>query len=318
MAQNVFRRLSRTTSVRARSIYTRGGLALFLAAAVLVTDSCGGDTNGVTTPAPVVVRIDVTAPVSTLSPGQTVQLSAVAKTAAGAVVAGSPTWTSSANAVATVNASGVVTAVAAGAVTITATQGGIGGTSALSVIAAGGVVASINITLSDAALPIGSLGQASVSARNANNAVIALGNRLITWSSTNTAVATVSSGGVITTAGIGTAQVRASVIEGTVAIVGNATLNVVANPDAKPTVDVSMPGLTFSPTDIILKVNGTVRFIFPSLAHNAIFTPRVTGAPADIGVLSNQTVSRTFTTVGVFPFVCTLHNGMVGTVVVSP
>ena len=99
---------------------------------------------------------------------------------------------------------------------------------------------------------------------------------------------------------------------------GNATLSVVANPDAKLTADVTMPGLTFSPADIILKVGGTVRFIFPNVDHNVIFSPRITGSPADIGILSSQTISRTFPTVGVFPFVCSLHNGMVGTVVVSP
>ena len=318
MGLNMFRRLPLTHVVRVRAICTRLGLALILGATVVVVGSCGGDSGGVTTPDPVIARIDVTAPVTTLSPGQTAQLSAVAKTSAGAVVAGSPSWSSSANAVATVNASGVVTAVAAGAVTITATRGGISGAAALTVIVAGGTVATVNVALSDVTIPIGFSAQATVSARDANNALVALGNRSLTWSSTNTAVATVSSSGVITTGGIGSTQIRASVVEGTTTVVGNATFTVVANADAKATVDVSMPGLTFSPADIVLKVNGTVRFIFPSLAHNAVFTPRITGAPGDINILSNQTVSRTFTTVGVFPFVCTLHNGMSGTVVVSP
>jgi len=217
-----------------------------------------------------------------------------------------------------VNAAGVVTAVASGAVTITATRGGISGTAALAVIPAGGVIATVNVALSDATLPIGFAAQATLTARDVNNAVVALGNRSLTWTSTNTAVAAVSAGGVITTAGVGSTQIRASVIEGTTTVIGNATFAVVANSDAKASVDVSMPGLTFSPADIVVKVNGTVRFIFPSLNHNVIFTPRIAGAPVDIGILTNQTISRTFATVGVFPFVCSLHNGMVGTVVVSP
>ncbi|MEP6835898.1 MAG: Ig-like domain-containing protein [Gemmatimonas sp.] len=318
MAQHFNRRLPLTIRGRARAIGMRLGIALALGAAVFTVQSCSSDSGGVTTPDPVISRIDVTAPLTTLSPGQTVQLSAVAKTAAGAVVAGTPTWSSSSTEKATVNGSGVVTAVAPGAVTITATRGGISGTTALTVIAAGGAVATVSVALSDVTLQIGDLAQATVSARDANNAVIALGNRPLTWSSTNIAVATISSAGVITTAGIGTTQIRASVVEGTTTVIGNATLTIVANPDAKASVDVSMPGLTYSPADIVLKVNGTVRFIFPSMDHNVVFSPRIAGSPADIEIRSNQTVSRTFTTVGVFPYVCTLHNGMVGTVVVSP
>ncbi len=303
---------------RPQVLLTRLGFALVLGAAGFLVASCGGDASGPTTPAVVISRVDISAPVTTLSPGQVVQLSAVAKTSAGVTVAFTPTWSSSANAVATVNSSGSVTAVAAGAVTITVTAGGVSNSIALTVIQAGGVVSVVNVKLSDAALVIGDLGQATVSLRDVNNAVIALGNRALTWSSTNVAIATVSSAGVITTAGTGTTQIRASVVEGANTVVGNATLSVVANPDAKLTVDVTMPGLTFSPSDIVVKLNGTVRFVFPDLNHNVFFTPRIPGAPADIGTLSNQTVTRTFTTVGVFPYVCTLHNGMVGTVVVSP
>jgi plastocyanin len=305
---------SRTTRLLGRTLIAA---ALLASPAAIV--SCGGDSGGgVTIPDPVVTRVDVSAPVSTLSPGQTAQLTAVAKTADGTTVAGTPTWSSSATNVATVSASGLVTAVAPGAVTISASRGGISGSTALTVIAAGGTVVTVNVTLSDAALPIGDLGQATISARDANNAVVALGNRTITWSSTNTAVATVSIAGVITTTGIGTTQIRASVPEGGNAIVGNATMTVVANPDARQTVDVSMPGLTFSPADIVLKQGGTVRFIFPAMDHNVIFTAGQAGAPANINILSNQTVSRTFNTVGVYKYDCTLHNGMVGTVVVSP
>ncbi|MGV3711308.1 MAG: Ig-like domain-containing protein [Gemmatimonas sp.] len=311
--------MKRTVNSRRMRLVKRALIAVTLIASPAIIASCGGDSGGgVTVPDPVITRVDVSAPVSTLSPGQTAQLTAVAKTADGTVVSGTPTWTSSATNVATVHASGQVTAVAPGAVTISAARGGISGSTSLTVIAAGGTVVTVNVSLSDAALPIGDLGQATVSARDANNAVVALGNRTITWSSTNTAVATVSNAGVVTTTGIGTTQIRASVPEGGNAVIGNATLTVVANPDAKQTVDVSMPGLTFSPADIILKQGGTVRFIFPAMDHNVIFTAGQAGAPANIGILSNQTVSRTFNTVGVFKYDCTLHNGMVGTVVVSP
>jgi plastocyanin len=50
--------------------------------------------------------------------------------------------------------------------------------------------------------------------------------------------------------------------------------------------------------------------------HNAIFNKTAPGAPPDIPVVMDTTVSRTFGTVGTFPFVCTVHPGMAGEVVV--
>jgi plastocyanin len=301
-------------------MFTRVGVAIALGLSAAVVASCGGDSgeNPIDTP-PAVTSVEVTAPATTLSPAQTVQLTATARSVTGAAVPCSFSWTSSAPTVATVSSSGVVTAVAAGAVIVSARcQTTPTGSIALAVVPAGGTVTTLAVSLSDPALAIGDLGQATVTARDATNAAIALGNRVITWTSTNTAIATVSPGGIISAIGIGSTQIRASVVEGSNTIVGNAALNVVANPDAKQSVDVSMPGLTFSPADVVVKVGGTVRFIFPNMDHNVIWSPRITGSPTDIPILSNQTVSRTFPTAGVFPYVCTLHNGMVGTVVVSP
>jgi len=301
-----------------RSIAARFRFAALAASAVLTLSSCGDGNQGPTTPVVTITRIDVTAPTSTLSPPQTTQLTATPRTSTGAVASTAVAWSSSANAVATVNSSGVVTAVAAGSVTITASGGGVSGSTTLTVVAAGGVIAALNITLSDPILVIGNLGQASVSARDANNAVIAIGTRTITWTSTSPAVATVSAAGIVSAVGVGATQIRAAVVEGGNTIVGNASFSVVPDPDAKQSADVTMPGLTFSPTDVVVKVNGTVRFIFPTLDHNVIWSPRITGSPADIGILANQTVTRTFPQAGVFPYVCSLHNGMVGTIVVSP
>ena len=308
---------------KTRSLRTllRVASAVVLALASFTVASCGGgDKTGGITEQPVISRIDVSTSTATLSPAQTVTLNAVARTAAGVVVSSpSFTWSSSANGVATVNSSGTVSAVAPGAVTITAASGSVSGTVALTVVAAGGTVMIVAVQLSDPALIIGGLGQAVASARDLNNQVIAIGMRPLTWTSTNASIATVSTAGVITAIGIGTTTIRASVTEGSNAIVGtSSTLTVVANPDAKASVDVSMPGLTFSPADIVVKLNGTVRFIFPPMQHNVFWRATQTGAPTDINTTQNMTVSRTFNTVGVFPFVCTLHDGMAGTVIVSP
>ncbi|MEP6763769.1 MAG: Ig-like domain-containing protein [Gemmatimonadaceae bacterium] len=313
--------ISTNQPTRARAGVLRIAAALMLSAASLTVTSCGGGDNGVTDPPVVVIsRIDVTASTATLATAQTLSLNAVARSAAGAVVASpSLTWTSSASGVATVNGSGTVTAVAPGTVTISAASGAVSGTVALTVVAAGGIVVTVAVQLSDATLQLGALGQAVASARDANNQVVAIGTRPLTWTSTNANVATVSLAGVITAVGIGTSTFRAAVTEGSNTVAGtSSTLTVVANPDAKASVDVSMPGLTFSPSDIVVKLNGTVRFIFPPADHNVFWNAGQIGAPANINTIQSVTISRTFSTVGVFPFVCTLHNGMVGTVVVSP
>jgi len=99
---------------------------------------------------------------------------------------------------------------------------------------------------------------------------------------------------------------------------GSVQLIVSGIPNAPTTADVFMPGLTFSPFETVVKQGGTVRFIFPALVHNVIWDRRLAGSPADINTISNVTVSRTFPTVGVFEYTCTLHPGMDGTIIVSP
>jgi plastocyanin len=80
-------------------------------------------------------------------------------------------------------------------------------------------------------------------------------------------------------------------------------------------VDVNMPGLVYNPNNISVAQGGTVRFIFTAVAHDVRFNG-ATGAPADIEVVSNVTVSRTFANKGTFNFLCTLHAGMTGVVTV--
>jgi plastocyanin len=75
------------------------------------------------------------------------------------------------------------------------------------------------------------------------------------------------------------------------------------------------PGDIFSPFLVDIRRGGTVRYVFPQRAHNVIFA-NVAGAPQSIGIVSNQTVSRTFNTAGTFDYTCTLHPGMDGRVVV--
>ena len=80
------------------------------------------------------------------------------------------------------------------------------------------------------------------------------------------------------------------------------------------TVDVTMPSTVYNPNHIDILHGGVVNFVFASLAHDVRFSG--SGAPADILATTSTTVTRTFTTVGTFTFLCTLHANMTGTVVV--
>lgn len=87
------------------------------------------------------------------------------------------------------------------------------------------------------------------------------------------------------------------------------------NPGAV-TVDVFTPGLVFSPAFLVVSKGTTVRFNITGVAHDVTFQ-NVTGAPQSIPVTTNQTLSRTFNTKGVFPFDCFTHPGMSGQVTVE-
>ncbi len=69
----------------------------------------------------------------------------------------------------------------------------------------------------------------------------------------------------------------------------------------------------FSPSAVTIVRGGTVTWTFGSVAHNVIFN-QTTGAPTNVPIVSSTTESRTFISDGTFPYVCTLHAGMTGTV----
>ena len=290
-------------------------------AGLVLLAACGDGSSSVTTPPtlPVVSRIDVSAATTALTTQQTVQLSAVARTSSGVVVGSAqPVWSSTAAGIATVSASGLVTGVAAGSATIRATVGAVSGTLDVTVTSGAGVLATIVVNAQDLTIQLGQLTQATVSGRDALGGAAALGTRAVTWTTSNPAIATINSAGVVTGVGVGTVSLQASVADGAVPKTASAQLVVTGIPNAPTSADVVMPGLIFSPTETVVKQGGTVRFVFPPLAHNVIWDPRLAGSPADINTTSSTTVSRAFATVGVFQFKCTLHPGMDGTVIVSP
>jgi len=120
-----------------RSRLLRAGPILVLALAPLLC-TCGGDSSTGPPAAPTVASVAVTPADASLSAiGETVQLTAAARDAAGGMIAGrSFTWGTSDGSVASISSAGLVTAVAAGNAEVTASTGGISGSASVTVQAA--------------------------------------------------------------------------------------------------------------------------------------------------------------------------------------
>ena len=134
--------------------------------------------------------------------GQTIQATALPKDGLNNTLSGfAVTWTSSAPAVATVSASGLITAVGPGTTTITATSGGKSGT--LNVTVTLTPVARVALTLTKAA-KVGRTVTVMAELFNSTGAVLNQANRTLGFHSSDETIATISPTGVITGLNYGT------------------------------------------------------------------------------------------------------------------
>lgn len=178
--------------------------------------------TGLTVTAPTIVSIAVTPVGLTLGIGINQQYVATATYSDGSSVdlSGGVTWTSSSSSVASINSSGVATTVAAGQTTITATVGSLSDTANLTVVAAH--LASISVTPATQAMAVGTT-QQFVAVGSFDDGSTQLLTSL-TWSSSSNSVATVSTTGLVTAVGTGTATLTAT--SGTIS--GTASLTITA------------------------------------------------------------------------------------------
>lgn len=107
---------------------------------------------------------------------------------------------------ATVGSTGLVTGLTPGNATIAATSEGVSGTAVLTVLPP--PVATVQVTLALSTIMVGSTTQASATLKDATGST--LGGRTVTWSSSNQAVATVSSAGIVSGVAAGTAVITAA------------------------------------------------------------------------------------------------------------
>jgi len=196
---------------------------------------------GITVTLAPVASVAVTLAAGTVAIGQTTTASAVMRDASNNVLTGrAVTWSSDNTAVATVNSSGVVTAVSVGSANIQATSEGVTGQAAVTVSPV--PVASVTVTLADGSLFAGQNTTASAVTRDAANNILT--GRSITWSSSNTAVATVNASGVVTAVSVGSANIRAT-SEG---VTGQAAITVSAVPVASVTVNLGSASINVGQT----------------------------------------------------------------------
>jgi hypothetical protein len=140
-------------------------------------------------------------------------------------------WTSSDTTIATVSDSGLVRGLAAGGVNIIARNRTVTGSAPLTVTASDPTtipVASVAVALASSTLNPGQTTQATATTLDANGSV--LSGRAIAWSTNNTAVATVSSAGLVTAVASGNVLIAAT-SEGKS---GNAPLTVQSTPPPPP------------------------------------------------------------------------------------
>jgi trimeric autotransporter adhesin len=176
-------------------------------AGLLLLAACSSPGSDTVPPPAAVASVSVSGSTSPMTVGATAQLAATPRDASGTALTGrTVTWSTDAAAVATVSGTGLVTAIAPGPATITATSEGIAGSAAITVIPV--AVASIAITAPKLAFLVGDASQYSAQPKDAQGNPLA--GRSVAWSSTQTAVATVSSAGLVTAVGVGTSSITAS------------------------------------------------------------------------------------------------------------
>src|SRR5213596_49514 len=167
------------------------------------TDTANVTVAGCTVP---VASVTVSPGAPTVQVGQTTQLTATPKDANGTPLTGRVvTWSSDNTAVAMVDGSGLVTAVAAGSATITATSEGQSGTASVTVSTV--PVASVTVSPSPASVQQGATVQLTATPKDANGTPLT--GRVVSWSSNNTAVATVN-GGLVRGVVAGSATITAT------------------------------------------------------------------------------------------------------------
>ncbi len=194
-------------------ISSTGLVTLVAAGTTTISATSEGVTSGsaltVTASPAVVATVGVTPATFAGDVGETVQLVATPRDAGANALSGKViTWASSAPAIATVNATGLVTLVGAGSVTITATCETVDGTSAGTVTAAEVPVSTVTVAPGSFSITAGATQALTATTRDVLGNILT--GRVVTWASSNTSIATVNGSGLVTGVAGGSATITAT------------------------------------------------------------------------------------------------------------
>src|SRR6266571_2989223 len=196
-----------------------------------------------------VASVTVSPTAASLTVGATTQLTATPKDANGTALSGRVvTWATSNAAAATVSASGLVTGVAAGSATVTATSEGQSGTSAITVTNV--PVASVTVSPAAVSLTVAQTMQLAAVTKDAAGNVLT--GRTVTWTTSNSTVATVLATGLVTGVAAGTATITAT-SEGVAGTAASTVTAPVSNPGTVTdlaVVGVADTGVTLAFTEV--------------------------------------------------------------------
>lgn len=204
------RTITWSTSDATRATVSSTGLVTgVLAGSVTISAASEGKSAVVTltvTPPPVAV-VAITPTTATVAVNASTTLVATTTAANGALLSGRTiTWTSSDATRATVSSTGVVTGVAAGSAVITATSEGRSASATITVTPA--PIATITVEAATSTIVTGVMIAATTIVRDANG--VLLTGRVVTWTSSDPSIATVSSVGLITGTGSGVVTITAT------------------------------------------------------------------------------------------------------------
>lgn len=226
----------------------------WLASLVACVASCSGGAPQVpTAPAASLVRLSVTLSRASIQVGETALASAIGLDAGDRSVAVSGiAWQTSSPNIAAVSASGVVTAVAAGTATISATAAGKSASALITVTDVVRSTGRVTVSPDMGSVVTGQTLQMAAVVTDAAGAI--LPGRPLRWMSSSPGVATVSSSGLLTAVGAGTAII----IVASDGLTGSSPITVTAPVSTEMIVTISSP----QPNEAVgdsLRVFATVR-----------------------------------------------------------
>ena len=173
---------------------------------------------------------------------------------------------------------------------------------------------SISTNVTTINLGAGNTQNISVSAFDTNNGVISNPGSP-TFTSSNATIAEVDLQGAVLAVSQGAATIDVSLTRGGVTKTAVVTVNVTGVLPTSASVSTTS-GDIFTPAKVLISQGGSVSWTFGITEHTVAFQG---GAGAPSGIPSggySSTVSRTFAQSGNFAYVCTIHPGMSGQVVV--